>query len=87
MLEPLLRTAAAAGLDLDVSSSKALADSLDHAVVRCTHVFNFSFVYVGTVTLVRFFFELFSKIVLSYACDGMRLIGQLETSNIYLAPF
>ena len=33
MLEPLLRTAAAVGLDLDVSSSKALADSLDHAVV------------------------------------------------------
>jgi hypothetical protein len=33
MLEPLLRTAAAVGLNLDVSSSKALADSLDHAVV------------------------------------------------------
>ncbi|XP_008786671.2 exosome complex exonuclease RRP44 homolog A [Phoenix dactylifera] len=32
MLEPLLRTAAAIGLDLDISSSKALADSLDHAV-------------------------------------------------------
>ncbi|XP_021714097.1 exosome complex exonuclease RRP44 homolog A-like [Chenopodium quinoa] len=32
MLEPLLRTAAAVGLDLDVSSSKALADSLDRAV-------------------------------------------------------
>ncbi|KAI7738384.1 hypothetical protein M8C21_008447, partial [Ambrosia artemisiifolia] len=33
MLEPLLRTAAAVGLDLDVSSSKALADSLDRAVL------------------------------------------------------
>ncbi|CAN1787742.1 Exosome complex exonuclease RRP44 homolog A [Linum perenne] len=32
MLEPLLRTAAAIGLNLDVLSSKALADSLDHAV-------------------------------------------------------
>ncbi|KAJ4839032.1 Exosome complex exonuclease RRP44 A [Turnera subulata] len=32
MLEPLLRTAAAVGLSLDVSSSKALADSLDRAV-------------------------------------------------------
>ncbi|KAL9672529.1 hypothetical protein QQ045_028780 [Rhodiola kirilowii] len=32
MLEPLLRTAAAVGLSLDVTSSKALADSLDHAV-------------------------------------------------------
>ncbi|KAM6548251.1 hypothetical protein CsatB_019927 [Cannabis sativa] len=32
MLEPLLRTAAAVGLNLDVSSSKALADSLDSAV-------------------------------------------------------
>ncbi|GLT82513.1 hypothetical protein SLE2022_008780 [Rubroshorea leprosula] len=32
MLEPFLRTAAAIGLSLDVSSSKALADSLDHAV-------------------------------------------------------
>ncbi|XP_061359915.1 exosome complex exonuclease RRP44 homolog A-like isoform X2 [Gastrolobium bilobum] len=32
MLEPLQRTAAAVGLHLDVSSSKALADSLDHAV-------------------------------------------------------
>lgn len=32
MLEPLLRVAAAVGLNLDVSSSKALADSLDHAV-------------------------------------------------------
>lgn len=32
MFEPLLRTAAAIGLNLDVSSSKALADSLDHAV-------------------------------------------------------
>uniref|UniRef100_A0A5B7BSS8 Putative exosome complex exonuclease RRP44 n=1 Tax=Davidia involucrata TaxID=16924 RepID=A0A5B7BSS8_DAVIN len=32
MLEPLLRTAAAVGLNLDMSTSKALADSLDHAV-------------------------------------------------------
>lgn len=32
MLEPLLRTAASVGLELDVSSSKALADSLDRAV-------------------------------------------------------
>ncbi|KAH7850041.1 hypothetical protein Vadar_026946 [Vaccinium darrowii] len=32
MLEPLLRMAAAVGLNLDVSTSKALADSLDHAV-------------------------------------------------------
>ncbi|KAK4798304.1 hypothetical protein SAY86_030630, partial [Trapa natans] len=32
MLEPLLRTAAAVGVNLDVSTSKALADSLDHAV-------------------------------------------------------
>ncbi|KAF7806851.1 exosome complex exonuclease RRP44-like protein A isoform X1 [Senna tora] len=32
MLEPLLRTAAVIGLHLDVTSSKALADSLDHAV-------------------------------------------------------
>ncbi|AET03578.2 putative exoribonuclease II [Medicago truncatula] len=32
MLEPLLRVSAAIGLNLDVSSSKALADSLDHAV-------------------------------------------------------
>lgn len=34
MIEPLLRTAAAVGLNLDISSSKALADSLDRAVVR-----------------------------------------------------
>ncbi|PIN23397.1 Exosomal 3'-5' exoribonuclease complex, subunit Rrp44/Dis3 [Handroanthus impetiginosus] len=32
MLEPLIQTAAAVGLSLDVSSSKALADSLDRAV-------------------------------------------------------
>ncbi|KAK7410813.1 hypothetical protein VNO78_01943 [Psophocarpus tetragonolobus] len=32
MLEPLLPTAAAVSLHLDVTSSKALADSLDHAV-------------------------------------------------------
>ncbi|XP_057469203.1 LOW QUALITY PROTEIN: exosome complex exonuclease RRP44 homolog A-like [Actinidia eriantha] len=32
MLEPLLRTAAAVGLNLDVSTSKALANSLDSAV-------------------------------------------------------
>ncbi|KAI4314665.1 hypothetical protein L6164_027553 [Bauhinia variegata] len=32
MLEPLMHTAAAVGLHLDVSSSKALADSLDRAV-------------------------------------------------------
>ncbi|XP_059644993.1 exosome complex exonuclease RRP44 homolog A [Cornus florida] len=32
MLEPLIRTAAAVGLNLDVSTSKALADSLDRAV-------------------------------------------------------
>ncbi|KAA8547606.1 hypothetical protein F0562_004035 [Nyssa sinensis] len=32
MLEPLLRTAAAVGLNLDMSTSKALADSLDRAV-------------------------------------------------------
>ncbi|OIT26942.1 PREDICTED: exosome complex exonuclease RRP44 homolog A [Nicotiana attenuata] len=32
MLEPLLRTAEAVGLSLDVTSSKALADSLDRAV-------------------------------------------------------
>jgi len=47
---------------------------------------NFSFVYCCTVTLVRFFFELFLKIVLSYAYDGMWLVGQLQTSNIYLVP-
>lgn len=33
MLEPLLLTAAAVGVDLDISTSKALADSLDRAVV------------------------------------------------------
>lgn len=33
MFEPLLRTAAAVGVKLDISSSKALADSLDRAVV------------------------------------------------------
>lgn len=33
MFEPLLRTAAAVGVNLDISSSKALADSLDRAVV------------------------------------------------------
>ncbi|KAL0431035.1 UNVERIFIED_CONTAM: Exosome complex exonuclease RRP44A, partial [Sesamum radiatum] len=33
MLEPLIQTAAAVGLCLDVTSSKALADSLDQAVV------------------------------------------------------
>ncbi|KAH0470676.1 hypothetical protein IEQ34_000399 [Dendrobium chrysotoxum] len=32
MLEPLHRMAAAVGLDLDISSSKALMDSLDHVV-------------------------------------------------------
>lgn len=32
MLEPLIRTAVAVGIDLDVSSSKALADSLDRAL-------------------------------------------------------
>ncbi|KAH6797025.1 ribonuclease II family protein [Perilla frutescens var. hirtella] len=32
MLEPLIQTAAAVGLSLDVTSSKALADSLDRAV-------------------------------------------------------
>jgi exosome complex exonuclease DIS3/RRP44 len=31
MLEPLLRTASSVGLNLDVSSSKALAESLDNA--------------------------------------------------------
>lgn len=40
MLEPLLRTAAAVGLSLDVSSSKALADSLDHAIVRLIFISN-----------------------------------------------
>lgn len=35
MLEPLLRTAEAVGLSLDVTSSKALADSLDLAEVSC----------------------------------------------------
>ena len=40
MLEPLLRTAAAVGLSLDVSSSKALADSLDHAVVCFVSICN-----------------------------------------------
>jgi hypothetical protein len=34
MLEPLLRTASSVGLNLDVSSSKALAESLDNAKVR-----------------------------------------------------
>ncbi|XP_031495106.1 exosome complex exonuclease RRP44 homolog A [Nymphaea colorata] len=32
MLEPLLRTTTSIGLNIDVSSSKAFADSLDHAV-------------------------------------------------------
>lgn len=35
MLEPLLRVAAAVGIVLDTTSSKALADSLDRAVVSC----------------------------------------------------
>ena len=34
MLEPLLRTASSVGLNLDVSSSKALAESLDNAKVK-----------------------------------------------------
>jgi hypothetical protein len=34
MLEPLLRTASSIGLNLDVSSSKALAESLDNAKVK-----------------------------------------------------
>lgn len=41
MLEPLLRTAAAVGVNLNVSSSKALADSLDHAVVRTLNLYMF----------------------------------------------
>lgn len=40
MLEPFLLTAAAVGLNLDVSSSKALADSLDRAVVNLVPIFN-----------------------------------------------
>ncbi|KAF4357809.1 hypothetical protein F8388_024420 [Cannabis sativa] len=40
MLEPLLRTAAAVGLNLDVSSSKALADSLDSAVASLISICN-----------------------------------------------
>lgn len=39
MLEPLLRTAAAVGLSLDVTSSKALAESLDRAVVGSASFF------------------------------------------------
>jgi exosome complex exonuclease DIS3/RRP44 len=39
MLEPLLRVSAAVGLNLDVSSSKALADSLDLAVVYILFIF------------------------------------------------
>lgn len=38
MLEPLLLTAAAVGVDLDISSSKGLADSLDGAVVSSEHL-------------------------------------------------
>jgi exosome complex exonuclease DIS3/RRP44 len=38
MFEPLLRTAAAVGVHLDISSSKALADSLDHAVVSQSEI-------------------------------------------------
>ena len=34
MLEPLLRTASSVDLNLDVSSSKALAESLDNAKVK-----------------------------------------------------
>lgn len=55
MLEPLLRTAAAVGLNLDVSSSKALADSLDRAVVRllcnCMYVFWYSSISFGDTML------------------------------------
>eukprot|EP00252_Welwitschia_mirabilis_P011882 TRINITY_DN2640_c0_g1_i3.p1 TRINITY_DN2640_c0_g1~~TRINITY_DN2640_c0_g1_i3.p1 ORF type:complete len:401 (-),score=66.10 TRINITY_DN2640_c0_g1_i3:117-1319(-) len=32
MLEPLIRTTSSVGINLDISSSRALADSLDHAV-------------------------------------------------------
>ncbi|GFY87756.1 ribonuclease II family protein [Actinidia rufa] len=38
MLEPLLRTAAAVGLNLDVSTSKALANSLDRALCAYSHM-------------------------------------------------
>jgi hypothetical protein len=42
MLEPLLRTASSVGLNLDVSSSKSLAESLDNAkVFHCTEYFTF----------------------------------------------
>ena len=43
MLEPLLRTAAAVGLDLDVSSSRALANSLDRAVVKMPALFGLTY--------------------------------------------
>lgn len=48
MLEPFLRTAAAVGLNLDASSSKALADSLDRAVVSqyCGYLSYVCFVWV-----------------------------------------
>lgn len=38
MLEPLLRTASSVGLNLDVSSSKALAESLDNAKVTTSSI-------------------------------------------------
>lgn len=41
MLEPLLRTASSVGLNLDVSSSKALAESLDNAKVIVMYYFTF----------------------------------------------
>jgi exosome complex exonuclease DIS3/RRP44 len=40
MFEPLLRAGAAAGFGLDVSSSRALADSLDRAVRGDDSYFN-----------------------------------------------
>lgn len=76
MLEPLLRTAAAVGLDLDISSSKALADSLDRAVVRMHSMFFFPFNFFLLLSFCsgpgKFFFLNFC-IMLCCAVDNMML--------------
>lgn len=68
MLEPLLRTAVAVGLNLDMSSSKALADSLDRAVVRNF----FPFVLYMYKLLVAYIF------LLTFAKDWYKLRPLLE---------
>jgi len=83
MLEPLLRVSAAIGLNLDVSSSKALADSLDHAVVYVLFVI-FCILHVLIILVFCRQYIIYSSCIIIF-CNKCYDFGQKNFDVLFMA--